>query len=526
LPRPGSHRSARSTRLAAPASDEHAQVTRSLTRGGVALIANSGLTALMGVVFWLVAAHLLTTTTVGRGSALVAAMMTLSALSQANYARALSGILPTSNRPRWLLARVYAITVGLSFIVGLASVLILPQVSKDFYYLRGDVVFIAAFSLAVGLWTIFNLEDAALTSVRRSTIVPFENGTYGVLKLVCLVALWRVGARGPHALLIAWVFPLLAVIVPVNLFVFLRALPPSTSQPVQPARRRSPTWLRYDFAGYLFWMAGTMPLPVLALITVGASKDASFYVCVTIAGAIDTLCLMMGNSLTAELSRTMGVMTAAIRSHLLRVWAAVGVLAALIFLIAPEVLQFFGDKYRTGGTIVLRLFMIATLPRSVLFMGIAIQRSRGNGPPILVLQAITAMATLGLGIALAHSLGAAGIATGWLVASCFAALLSVLYLGREGLRGRGKRQARRQGAAARIPWVSELPGLTQLASRRAARSRALGPAEDTAAAVGHADLLPGQQAQSGDIAPNPVVMWETSGDTMPMPVIVWDSSDK
>jgi hypothetical protein len=510
-------------RLAAPAAEEHAQVTRSLTRGGVALVANSGLTAAMGVAFWLVAARLLPTATVGRGSALVAALMTLSAFSQVNYARALSGLLPQAHRPRWLLARVYAITVGLSFVVGFAAVLILPRASKDFYYLRGDVLFIAIFTVSVGLWTIFNLEDAALTSVRRATIVPFENGAYGALKLVALVALWHLGDRGTHALLIAWVLPLVAVIIPVNLFIYLRAVPASTSQPVRPARR-SPPWLRYDFAGYLIWMAGTMPLPVLVLITVGAAKSASFYVCFTIASAIDLLCLMLGNSLTAELSRAMGVMTPAIRSHLLRVWAAVGLLAALIFLVAPEVLQFFGDKYRAGGTIVLRILMIATVPRSVLFMGVAIQRSRGNGPAILVLQAIASVATLGFGLSLVHSLGAPGIAAGWLGASCLAAFVSMLFLGRGGWRGRGTRRAPHQGPAGRIPWVSELPGLTQLASRRAARSRAVGPAQDMVTVPSQGDLLPGQPARSADIVPNPVVMWDSSGDTMPMPVIIWDSS--
>jgi hypothetical protein len=522
--KPGLHRSARSER-GAPASEEHAQVTRSLTRGGVALLANSGLTAALGVAFWLVAARLLTTTTVGRGSALVAALLTVSGLSQVNYARALSGLLPQAHRPRRLLARVYGITVGLSFVVGLASALVLPKISKDFTYVRGDVVFIAIFAVSVGLWTIFNLEDAALTSVRRATIVPFENGTYGVLKLVCLVALWHVGDRGSLAVFIAWVLPLIAVIIPVNLFLYLRAVPASAARPAEPMRR-SPPWLRYDFVGYLLWLAGTLPLPVLVLITAGAANSASFYVCFTIASAIDLLCLMLGNSLTAELSRTDGMMTPATRSHLLRVWAAVGFLAVVIFAVAPEVLQVFGDKYKAAGSIVLRIFMIATLPRSVLFMGIAIQRSRGNGPAILLLQAIASVGTLGLGLALARSLGAPGITVGWLVASCAAALVSMLFLGRGGWRGRGSRRAPRPGLAERVPWVAELPGFNLLVTRQSARRRALGPAQAMATVASQGDGLPDEQARSGDVMPRPVVMWEPSGDTMPLPVVMWDSSNK
>lgn len=417
-----------------PASAGQAQVIRSLTRGGVALMANSALTALFGVIFWLVAARLLTTTTVGRGSALVSALVTVSALSQLNYARSLSRLIPLADRPRKLLGSVYGITIAISLAVGLLSAYLLPQFSAEFSFVRGDVLLIACFTGSVAVWSIFNLEDAALTSVRRATIMPFENGAYGLLKLACLVGMWRAGYRGSLAIFVSWILPLVAVVIPVNLYLFLRGVP-ATGVPTAERESRAPVWLRYDFAGYLLWLAGTLPLPVLVLTQVGPVRSASFYVSFTIAQAIDILSLNLGNTLTAELSRTGGVLTPATKSYLVRVWTAVGVLSALIFLMAPEVLDVFGAKYRIGGTIILRTFMLATLPRSVLFIGIAIQRSRGQGPSILLLQAIAAVGTLSLGFVLTRSLGAVGTALGWAAASCVAGLVTVLLLRRKGSGG-------------------------------------------------------------------------------------------
>lgn len=421
LPRRGRHAGSTGEAISA----EHAQSTRALSRGGVALLANSGLTAVFGVVFWVVAARLLTATTIGRGAALVSALLTVSGLCQLNYARALSGLIPLASRPRRLLAGVYGLTAGLSLAGGLLFAFILPRAASGFHYLEGNTPFIAIFLVSVALWTIFNLEDAALTSVRWATVVPFENGAYGVLKLVCLYALWHVGYRSSTAIFVSWVLPLIAVILPVNLLLFLRAVPASSPQPVV-RDVRSPPWLRYDFCGYLLWLAGTLPLPVLVVITVGATKAASFYVPFTIAAALDLLSLNLGNSLTAELSRNQGVITQAARAYLRKVWITVGLVSALVFLVAPYILDVFGDRYRADGTIILRVFMLATLPRSILFLGIAIQRSRNNGRSILFLQALASLGTLGIGLSLAPVLGGVGTALGWLIASCLAALAALV----------------------------------------------------------------------------------------------------
>ncbi len=436
-----------------PASAEHAQVTRALARGGVALFANSGLTAILGVAFWVLAARILTATTVGRGSALVSVLLTVSGLCQLNYARSLSGLIPLAARPRKLLANVYGLTAAISLAAGLAFAFILPHVTAAFHYLNGSVLFVVSFVMSVALWTIFTLEDTVLTSVRRATIMPFENGAYGLLKLVCLFVLWCIGYRTSVALFISWVLPLVAVIIPVNLFLFLRAVPASASRPVV-RQRRSQSWVRWDFAGYLLWLAGTLPLPVLVLVSVGPAKAASFYVPFTIAIAIDLLSLNLGNSLTSELSRSRGLITPATRTYLRRAWLAIGALSAVLYLLAPQVLDVFGDKYRVQGTIILQILAISALPRSVLFLGIAILRSRKDGRAIFVLQEISALGTLGIGAVLTASMGAVGMALGWLIASCLGALVTGVLL-----RAGTRKMLRNAKAGAPIPAGQRATGL-------------------------------------------------------------------
>ena len=61
-----------------------------------------------------------------------------------------------------------------------------------------------------------------------------------------------------------------------------------------------------DFAGYLFFLLGTLPLPVVAVIVLGPVSTAAFYIPFTVVTAFDVLTLNLGNQLTAEMSRKRG----------------------------------------------------------------------------------------------------------------------------------------------------------------------------------------------------------------------------
>ncbi|MBV8941563.1 MAG: hypothetical protein JO240_07515, partial [Solirubrobacterales bacterium] len=75
-----------------------ARIAHPLAQGGLFLAINSALIGLLGVVYWIEAAHLFGAATVGRNSALIAAMNVLSGLAQLNFARALSGLVPRAGR--------------------------------------------------------------------------------------------------------------------------------------------------------------------------------------------------------------------------------------------------------------------------------------------------------------------------------------------------------------------------------------------------------------------------------------------
>jgi hypothetical protein len=413
----------------------HTEVHRALTRGGIALISNSVLTSVMGVIYWLAAAHLMGRADLGRGSSLLSALWTVSALAQLNYARALPGLLPSARSgAARLLARAYARVVILSIGLGLAFAVIAPLVSSKFRYVTGVPVFALVFVVSVPLYSIFCLEDSVLATIRRAVIIPFENSAYGVLKLALLfvLALWH-RMQASMVIVTSWALPLVFIIVPINVYLFRCGIPQAARSFPDEVAPQEGKWFRYDFIGYLFWLLGTLPLPVLAVIVLGPVSAAAFYVPFTIVMAIEVLSLNMGNQLTAELSRTQGKFDSATALFVWRVWAAIAALSAGMIVLAPQVLDLFGAQYRNAGTTALRVLALAVLPRSVMFLSIAAARARGTatnirpgGPIILVLQATTCILTLVMSLLAMSSQGILGIALGWAIASTVGAVIAVM----------------------------------------------------------------------------------------------------
>ncbi len=395
-----------------------------LAQGGVFLAINSALIGLLGIAYWIEAAHLFGASTIGRNSSLISVMSALSGLAQLNYARALSGLVPRAgHRSARLVLRAYALTGGLSVVGGLAFVLSAPHVSTRLAYLGSAGLLTTMFIVSAGLWTVFTLEDAVLASARSTPIIVVENASYALVKLLLLYVFAKAGV-GEFSVFLSWVLPLIVVVVMVNWYVFRRALPRMAAIEVQLKEVRR-SWVHYDLAGYVFWLLGTLPLPVIVLGERGPAAAAVFYVPITIVWAIDVLSLNLGNALTAEVARAAGALGAHGRAFVRRVVLFVAAISVVLLVGAPQLLAVFGARYRVHGVMTFRLLVAACVLRSCMFLGVAVARAQGRGRRILTIQALASIGTLGVGLLLLPTIGVEGIAIGWLSASAVAAAVAL-----------------------------------------------------------------------------------------------------
>jgi hypothetical protein len=330
-----------------------------------------------------------------------------------------------------LLGRVYLATVIISLLLGFTFCVVAPRLVARLGYLRGPALLLPGFTIAVAIWSIFTLEDTALASLRSARIVPIENATFGVLKIGLLVFLHSRGF-GMFSILASWIVPLVVIVPPVNWYLFKRALPRGRdfAAPPEPGPLAVRNWVAYDYAGYLFWLAGTLPLPLLVLPILGSSAAAVFYVTFAMSTSMDVVSLNVGNAFTAELQRQGGVVGRDALAFLAKLWSLILFVAVVLGLAAPYVLQLFGARYRAQGHVVMVILLAAAVPRSVMFLGIAAARAQGRGRVILAAQMTASLGTLGLGVALMARIGLDGMAWAWFAASDVGAALAVQVIAR------------------------------------------------------------------------------------------------
>jgi O-antigen/teichoic acid export membrane protein len=406
-------------------ASERTQVTsRHLLRGAYSLAANTAVTSLLGMGFWVAAARLYSNVEIGRDAALIAAMLELSTICQLNLGNGILRFLPhLGARGARAVGIAYALASAMGLVLGSSFVLLAPRVSHQFAFMSASTTLEVGFVVALLLWGVFALQDAVLTATRRAPWIPIENGAFGVLKILALPVLLAAGAV--HGVFLAWAIPMALLLIPVNLLVFRLAIPEHLAGGVGARtssleRRRTGRAVRFlgqDYLASIFTQATLTVLPLLVLAILGARNSAYFAIPLMIALAFDTLAYSACTSLVVEASleeRHLGDLAEVVVRRVLAPLAPAGL---LLIILAPLVLAPFGEAYAQHGAGVLRLLLCASLFRAGIALFSAVSRVERRGIRLGLIELALLVLVLGPAIPLADAYGVEGVGAGWLLAN-------------------------------------------------------------------------------------------------------------
>jgi O-antigen/teichoic acid export membrane protein len=398
-----------------------------------ALILSSIATAVLGLLYWTLAARLYSASDVGVNAALISTMMFLSYLSQLSLAEVLTRFIPTSGRATTkLILASYSAAVALSAIVALVFLAVAGIWAPSVRPLIDTPVAAAWFVAATVAWSLFALQDAVLTGLQRTIWVPIENTIFAVVKILVQVAL--AGSLAGSGLYISWTVPAVLSIVPINALIFRRFLPGivARQRDVDPEGSVGliARYVAADYAGSMLETASTGLLPLIVLATLGASASAYYYIAWTIAYSLQLLSLNMSLSLSVE---------GAVRRSEVGpgMWRMLRLLVGLqlplvvgITIFAPLILQIFGRVYSDEGATLLRLLALAVLPHGVNALCLGLARVRRQFGVLFAIQAAQAGLFVALAVVLLPAIGIAGVGVAFLVAqSAVAIVASVTQIG-------------------------------------------------------------------------------------------------
>ncbi|WP_460355742.1 hypothetical protein [Actinoallomurus acanthiterrae] len=381
------------------------ELANPLFRNAYALMINGGLTGVLGLGYWLLAARFYPAAEVGRQSAQNQAMMFLGGLTALNFIliRFIPEMGQSTSR---LVLRTYVAGIAAAATLAAGFLLTLRWWGPSFAHLSGlgaGIFFVAS----VVSWSLFTAQDGVLTGLRQATGVLGKNTVFAALKLVLLVAL--AGALPEDGIAISWVLSALLLLIPVEALIHQRFIPRHVAatagdRPV-PTGAEIGRYIAGDYTGTLFYYALCNLVPVVVAARLDARTNAFFYLAWVLGATVDVLAVNMATSLTVEGAFDAGGLAAACRSALLRMTLILVPVTVVLLFGASVGLSLFGAGYARHGAPLLRLLALATLPKALIEVYIGVLRVRRRTRRVAVLQGVRFAGVLALVLALPGTTG-------------------------------------------------------------------------------------------------------------------------
>jgi O-antigen/teichoic acid export membrane protein len=416
-----------------------------MSRGGLALLVNTGLTGVLGFAYWIMAARLFSTYSVGAAGALVAATTLFAGIGQLNLSGMLMRFLPRAGAlSRRLVVITYAFTACASASLAAVSLMGIKVFASPDSPLRLNLGQCVVFVAAVAATAIFTIEDSVLVGLRRAVWIPVENGAFGLAKIGILYVLAPLGTA--FALFSTWMIPVALTIPVISAALFFRFLP---SAPKYPATARLGPESRSiivrfaigDATGGLFTQAWIYLLPVLITASLGAPMNALYFTAFLFSSTLDQVANNYASPLTVEGAHDPDEIAPLIHLALRRIFMIMLPTVAVLAAMSHLLLRAFGESY-VKAVPLLCLLLVACLPRAVSTVYYAYCRVQRVTHRSAVMQAGICVATISAVILLAPSFGLIGIGFAIIGIQSLAGIISWFAL-RRGIRDVEQRSSRR-----------------------------------------------------------------------------------
>ncbi|GAA1422660.1 hypothetical protein GCM10009601_24530 [Streptomyces thermospinosisporus] len=408
----------------------------SLFKNAYFLMLSTGVSAVLGLGFWLVAARYYSEDAVGQGSAAIAAMRLLASITATTMIGAVVRFVPRAGRETARL--VWGVYGASSLVVALAAgvfLLTLDQWGASYAPL-GTPLAGALFVAACVAWALLTLQDGVLTGLRKAEWVPAGNAVFSVGKLVLLVVF--AGAMPVLGIFVSWAVAIAFSTIPLGWLIFRRLIPrqAAADRDREPPRLRDMgRFLAGDSLGALFSLAMINLLPVMVAVRFSSAENGYFYVAYTVGGTMEFMAINMASSLTAHASHDPRQLADGVHGALRRMTLLLVPVVGALVLFAPQILTPFSPDYAEHGSTVLRLLALGALPRVVVELYIGVLRVQGRTGVLAGLQGAMCVLVLGSAAVLFTPAGIAGAGWAVLISMTLVAVVSVFGL-RSALRAR------------------------------------------------------------------------------------------
>lgn len=417
-----------------------------LYRNAAYLTANTGVSAILNLAFWILAARLYGPFDTGLGAASISAAMLLSFIGTLGLGFGVIRFLPLSDDKARLLNSSFTLSFLASTALAIVFVAGFSLWSPKLGYVRENPVVLGSFVLFVCAEALNVISGLAFLSFGRADLALARNIIYCLLRIVLapgfaslfprfgVFAAWGLATVASLAVCLFIFFPRLVPYYRLTpSFHFGLASPnpgPSANPSIASGRGRQ---MRFSLANHVSNTAWHLPgylLPLMVLQRLSAEDSAYFYMSWSMAGVLFGIPAAAALSLFGHASSTPKALGSDLRKALKFTLLLLVPSVTFLAILGDKLLLLFGKEYSTAGSKLLWLLVLASFPVSINFLWLSIVRVREKLWEVISVSSFVALGTLLLSYLLIPPLGLRGVGIAWLATQAGVALVSGIKIGR------------------------------------------------------------------------------------------------
>lgn len=400
----------------------------SLLRNSIYQMTTSAVVGASGYVYWTVAAHMYSAHDVGLASALVAAMILASLLSNLGIGNTLILELPRRQAGySWSLAVNAGLITGsiAGLLAGGLAATGLPLVSREFSVLGHQIGYVMALIVGVPIWTLATILDLIFIAERAAGNELVRNTTFAVLRILLLGLSLLIIHDTVLVIFFSWILATGASLVGGVLLLIPRLGRTYCLATRGIVDEIHGMWSRMA-GNHLTALGAYMPiylLPVLVTVRLSANDNAYFYMTWMFGSIFFMVSPAVAHALLAEGSHAPASILRKARSSVLIIGVLIGPAILLVLLAGHLILSLVGPSYAVRGFPLLLILVLSAVPDAITNIYISVLRVQRRLGHAALLNVGMALLTLILAWILLPIHGIVGAGWAWLIAQTAGSLV-------------------------------------------------------------------------------------------------------
>jgi len=381
-----------------------------LRKNSLFIIGTHLVIALVGFLFWVVAARLYTDEEVGLATGLISAMFVLRTLSKLGLDIGLIRFLPEEQDKRDMINTCLTLGGICSAVLAVVFLAGVKLWTPDLGFVQDNVRYAVFFVVFSVLSSLVVLQSYVFIPLRCTEFTFIQNIIAG-LRLPLLWPLMAIGAFGVFS---SWG---IAVGVAFLAGVFFTARRQRGYRPMPVVRRRVVgKMLRFSLGNYAAETLRELPPFVLNLMIInmlGAEMGAYFFVAWTISDVLFMISYGTSYSLLAEAShRPDGLRSDVVRAARFMFQLLLPAIFVLL-VFGGMILGLFGGEYASNGATLLRIYAVSGIPIVFNSIYVTVKRVQRQTKPIMLIYGFVAVLSVGVAYPLLQRYDLVGAGIAW-----------------------------------------------------------------------------------------------------------------